>query len=142
MLKVTLGTHLSIITKIINLLFENGSFPDDLKRAEVSSSFKKNNDLDKENYRPASVLFNLPKVFGRIIYSQIGEFMQDKLSSLLTGFRKNHSTQHCLMYILEISKNMLDKGRYVCAMFMDLSKAFDTIHPDLMIFKLSMHDFT
>ena len=37
---------------------------------------------------------------------------------------------------------MLDKGRYVCAMFMDLSKAFDTIHPDLMIFKLSMHDFT
>ena len=37
---------------------------------------------------------------------------------------------------------MLDKGRYVCAMFLDLSKAFDTIHPDLMIFKLSMHDFT
>ena len=102
MLKVTLGTHLSIITKIINLLFENGSFPDDLKRAEVSSSFKKNNDLDKENYRPASVLFNLLKVFGRIIYSQIGELMQDKLSSILTGFRKNHSTQHCLMYILEI----------------------------------------
>ena len=59
--------------------------------------------------------------------------MQDKLLNLLTGFRKNHSTQHCLMYMLENWKNMLDKGEYVCAMLMDLSKAFDTIHHPLMI---------
>ena len=65
--------------------------------------------------------------------------MQDKLSNLLTGFRKNHSTQHCLMYMLENWKNMLDKGGYVCAMFMDLSKAFYTIHHDLMIAKLGAY---
>ena len=68
--------------------------------------------------------------------------MQDKLSNLLTGFRKTHSTQHCLMYMLENWKNMLDKGGYVCAMFMDLSKAFDTIHQDFMIAKLGEYGFS
>ena len=62
MLKVTLYIHLSLITKIINLSFENGCFPDDLKLAEVGPIFKKNDDLDKENYRPARVLFNVTKV--------------------------------------------------------------------------------
>ena len=52
--------------------------------------------------------------------------MQDKLSNLLTGFRKNHISQHCLMYMLESWKNMPDKGGYVSTMLMDLSKAFDT----------------
>ena len=41
MFNVTLDIHISLITKIINLLFENGCFPDDLKLAEVSPIFKK-----------------------------------------------------------------------------------------------------
>ena len=59
MLKVTRDIHLSLITKIINLSLENGCFPDDLKFAEVRPIFKKSDDLDKENYRPVSVLFNV-----------------------------------------------------------------------------------
>ena len=51
MLKVALDIHLSLMTKIINLLFENECFPDDLNVLGVSSIFKKNDDLDKENYR-------------------------------------------------------------------------------------------
>ena len=142
MLKVTLYIHLSLITKIINLSFENGCFPDDLKLAEVSPISKKNDDLDKENYRPASVLFNVSNVFEKIIYSQTDVFTHDKLSNLLTGFRKNHSTQHCLMYMLENWKHMLDKGGYICAMFMDLSQAFEIIHHDSMIGKLGAYDFS
>ena len=142
MLKATLDIRLSLITKIINLWFENGCFPGDLKLAEVSSTFKKNDDLGKENYRPVNVLFNVSKIFEKTIYSQIDAFMQDKLSNLLTGFRKNYSTQDYLMYVLENWKNMLDKGGYVCAMFMDLSKPFDTIHHDLMISKLGAYGFS
>ena len=59
MLKFTLDIHLSLITKIINLLFENECLPDDLRLAEVSPIFKKNDDLDKENYRPVTDLFNI-----------------------------------------------------------------------------------
>ena len=68
MLKVTLIIHLSVIMKIINLLFENGCFPDNSKLVEVTPIFKKNDDLDKENYKPVSVLFNMSKVFERISY--------------------------------------------------------------------------
>ena len=142
MLKVILDINFSLITKIINLSFKNGCFADDLEIAEVSPIFKKNDDLDKGNYRRVIVLFNVLKGFERIIYRQIDTFMQDKLLNLLTGFRKNHSTQHCLMYMLENWKNMLDKRGYVCAMFMDLSKAFDTIHHDLMIVKLGGYGFS
>ena len=140
MLKVTLDIDLLVIMKIINLSFEMGCFPDDLKLGYVSPILKKNDNLDKGNYRLVSVLFNLSKVFERIMCSQIDAFMQDKLSNLLTGFRKNHSTQHCLRKMLESWKNMLDKEGYVCAMFMDLLKAFDTIHHDLMIAKLEAYD--
>ena len=59
MLKVTLDIHFSLITKIINLSLENGCFPDDLTFAEVRPIFKKSDDLDKESYRPVSVLFNV-----------------------------------------------------------------------------------
>ena len=104
MLKQTIDIYLPIMskmTKVINMSIDNNCYPDDLKLAEVSKVFKKKDDLDKENYRPVSVLTNVSKVFERIIYQQIEDFMKDKLSNLLTGFRKNHSTQHCLMRMLE-----------------------------------------
>ena len=56
-----------------------------------------------------------------------------------TGFIKSHSTQHCLMQMLDIWKNILEG--FVCAMFMVLSKAFDTIPHDLMIVKLGAYGF-
>ena len=59
MLRVTLDT--SFTNNENN--YENGCFPDDLKLEEVNSIFKKNDDLDKENYRAVSVLFNMSKVF-------------------------------------------------------------------------------
>ena len=113
MLKSTVNIHLPFITKIINLFFENNCFPDDLKPAEVSPLYKKNDDPDKENYRPLNVISHVSKVFERIMYNQIDNFMEDKLSNLLTGFRENHSTQHCLMFILEMWKDILYEGGYV-----------------------------
>ena len=96
--------HLPFITKIINISFENGCFSDELKLAEVSPIFKKNGDLDKENYRPVSILPHVSKVLERIMYMQVDTFMGDKLPKLLTGFRKNHSTQHCLILYLKWGK--------------------------------------
>ena len=65
MLKSAIDIHASILTKIINLSLRNGCFPNDLKAAQVSLIFKKHDDLEKENYRPASVLPYMSKVFER-----------------------------------------------------------------------------
>ena len=48
MLKSTIDVHVSILTKIINSSIRNGCFPDELKAAEVTPTFKKNDDLDKK----------------------------------------------------------------------------------------------
>ena len=66
--------------------------------------------------------------------------MRDKLSKQLTGFRKNHSTQHCLMSMLQLWKNALGKG-YVSAIFMDLSKPFGTLNHNSLIAKLGAYGF-
>ena len=140
-LKSTVDIHLRFITNSINLSIGNGCIPGELKLAEVSPILKKIDDLDKENYRSVSVLPHVSKVSERTMYHQINDYMKDKLSKQLTGFRKNHSTQHCLSCMLEIWKKVLDKGGYICAIFMDLSKAFHTLNHDLLIAKLGAYGF-
>ena len=88
MLKSTIDVHICLLTKIINSSIRKECSPDELKAAEVTPIFKKNDDLDKENYRPVSVLPHVSKIIERVMYTQIETFMEDKLSKLLTGCRK------------------------------------------------------
>ena len=68
--------------------------------------------------------------------------MEDKLSKYLTGFRKSHGTQHLIVTMLEKLKKTVDKGEYVCALFLDLSKAFGTINHDPLLAKLKAYGFS
>ena len=120
MLKSTMDIHTSVLTKIVNLSLRNGCLPDHWKAAQVSAIFKKNEDLDKDNFRPNRVLPYMSKVLERITYIQIESFMKDKLSQLLTGFRKNHSTQYCLI-------NMLEKWKGPLAIFFFLYRVHELI---------------
>ena len=86
--------------QVINMSTDNDCYPDNLKLAEVTLVFKKKDDLDKENYRPVSVLSHVSNVFEKIMYQQIDDFMRHKLPNLLV-FRKNRSTQYCLLRMLE-----------------------------------------
>ena len=65
----------------MSLSIEKGCFPEELKLAEVSPIFKKKDDLDKENYRPVSVLPHVSKVFERIMHHQIYGYIKDKYRS-------------------------------------------------------------
>ena len=141
MLKSAVDLHLPFLTKIMNYSFGNSCFEDTLKLAEVSTIFKTNDDLDKESYRPVSILSHVSKTFERAMYKQIDTFMRDKLSELLTGFRKNHNTQHFLMTMLEMWKNTVGKRGYVSAIFMDLSKAFVALNHNLLNDKLRTSGF-
>ena len=135
-LKQSVETYLPFLTKAINLAITECEFSDKLKKSEVIPLFKKQDPLKKENYRPVSLLQHVLKVFERILYVQINNYMQNKLSKYVTGFRKSHGIQHSLMIKLEKWKNALDKGEYACVLFMDMSRAFDTINHDLLLAKL------
>ena len=72
----------------------------------------KKNDIDKcENYRPISLLSNISKIFERIMYNRIWEFLEESniLYEKQYGFRTNHSTTHALLSIIEQIKSNLDK---------------------------------
>ena len=133
---------MSELTILINNCLKTGVFPDDLKLADITRIFEKEDSLNKENYRPVSILPHLSKVFERILYKQIDSFMKNKFSPYLRGFRKNHNAQYSLLKMIENWKKQLDNGEKVGAIFMDLSKAFDMINRSLLLAKLKAYGFS
>ena len=76
-----------IITACINKAIETGNFPDSLKMANVTPVFKKEDPLDKSNYRPVNILPLLSKVYERVIYNQLSEYSNNFLSVVLHGYK-------------------------------------------------------
>ena len=76
-----------------------------------------------------------------VIYNQINSFMENKISKSVTGFRKSHG-RHSLIVMLEKWKKALDKEENMSAIFMDLSKALDTINHYLLLAKLKVYGFS
>ena len=136
-LKQSLHIYLPFLTNYINHSFVANKFPDELKLSEVILFYKKLDPLKKENYRPVSLLPHVSKVFKRMIYKQIMSYVTNLFSDYITGFRKSHGSQHCLVKMLENWKSAVDKSESVCALFMDLSKAHD-----LLLAKLKAYGFS
>ena len=103
------------------------NFPENLKLADVTPTFKKKDKTFVENYRPASVLPTVSKIFERIMQKQITDYIGKFLSPFLCGYRKGFSTQYALLSLIERWRLCLDKQGFAGALLMDLSKAFDTI---------------
>ena len=104
--------------------------------AEVSSLYKKNDNLHKRNYRPVSVLPSVSKIYERVMAVQLCDFFDHIFSALLSAFRKRYSCQSTLLNMIEHFKKSLDRGEYVACLSMDLSKAFDCLPHCLTICKL------
>ena len=95
--------------------------------------FKKEGELNKENDRPVSVLSHASMIFERIVFNQMNLFFESRFSPLLAGFRKNHSTQNVLPNMIKKWKHALHQDKKVGIIFMDLSKAFDTLNNNLLL---------
>ena len=119
----------------INDCLLKGSFPDRLKLANITPVHKKDEPTDKENYRPVIVLPLLSKIFERLIYDQLNEY----LDQYLRGFRKAHSTQHALFRLLQEWQNELDKSGLAGNILIGLSKAYDCLPHDFLIAKFEAY---
>ena len=142
---IIIKNHIGIIGAKIEIDFNkaiaDGFFPNHMKLADVTPVFKKEDKHLKSNYRPVSILSSMSKVFERLIRNQISNFMEDKLSIFLCGYRKGMGAQNCLLYLIDKWKSSLDKSTKCGILFTDLSKAFDSLSHELLIAKLDSYGF-
>ena len=120
---------------IINQSFMSGIFPEQLKIAKVIPIFKKGDAPIFSNYRPISILPAISKVFEKIMFNQLHKhFKRNKLyCDSQYGFRENNSTGFELIDRILLA---MDKGEIPFSISIDLSKAFDTLDHDILLFKL------
>ena len=113
-------------TICINHVLINGKFPVTLKNANVTPIHKRNDQIDKINFRPVNIFPLLSNVFEWIIFNQLGKYMNAFLNNLLCKFRKAHSTQNALFKLLQRWQNKLCRNSgLVGTILMDFSKAHD-----------------
>ena len=129
------------LTDCINAAIYNCTFPDELKKADVSAIFKKGDPSCKENYRPICILTAMPKIYERSMGVQMNSYFKGILSALLSGFRQGYSTQHALFRATETWKRCLDTNGIAGTILIDLSKAYDCIPHDLLIAKMEAYGF-
>ena len=116
------------------------SFPDSWKTARVTPIFKDGEKEEKSNYRPISILPVILKVFERIVFNQLYEYLNRNflLYKRQSAFREFFSTIFCLLVNVDDWYKGIDTGHYIGSVFIDLKKAFDTVDHRILCEKL-MH---
>ena len=127
-----------VLCSQFNNLMANGVFPSILKTGKITPVYKKDDEQLIENYRPVSTLPIFGKIFEKIIYSRLYGFFVSNgtLHKNQFGFRTGHSTSHALNYSIQHIEKAIKEGSHMLGVFIDLSKAFDTIDHGILLKKL------
>ena len=94
------------------------------------------------NYRPITVLPCVNKVYEVLLGQQVSKFIDDRLSDAITAYRAKNSCETTLIRLTETWRAELDSKKIVCILSSDMSKAFDSLSPQLLINKLQAYNFS
>ena len=119
-----------ILKLIFNISLANGVLPDKLKIARVTLIFKKQNNTLVTNYRPISALPCLSKLLECIMYNGLHKFLVENniLYQKQLGFQNAHSAEHAILQLVNQITEAFSQRKYTLGIYLDLSKAFDTVN--------------
>ena len=126
------------LTHLINLSIVQGDFLNELKLANVLPIHKSEEEHFTQNYRPISVLAYFSKIYERVIYNHLLQYINsnDILYDKQFGFRKGHSTSHAIITLVEKVSKALDTGKIVVGVYLDIRKPFDCVRHSTLLDKL------
>ena len=126
---------------LINLSLQTGIVPSNWKVAQVIPLYKKGDKTEPCSYRPISILPILRKVPERSVHYQLVNYLEQNnlLSVRQYGYRKKRSTELATAYLVDEIRKAADKGLITGVLFVDLSKAFDTLGHSRLITKLQSY---
>ena len=132
---------LPALTHIINVSLSTGEIPLELKIARIRPLYKAENNHLFSNYRPISILPILSKIFEKIMHNRIYKFLEQHkiLYNYQFGFRPSHSTELALSLLGHKITNSFNDNHVTLGIFLDFSKAFDTVNLQILLYKLNYY---
>ena len=139
LLKTCIWSILTPLTDIFNASLMTGIFPDKLKIAKIIPIFKKGDQSQYSNYRPIALLSNLSKILEKLMYKRLSSFLNKHkiISNSQYGFLKNKSTEDAILELQNLITNNIHENNLTGSIFLDLSKAFDTLDHFTLLKKLN-----
>ena len=122
---------------MINTSIERGHVPDTMKLAKVIPIHKLKDKQMLNNYRPISLLPIFSKILEKVIYHMLFNFLNtnNALFSSQYGFRKKHSTINAVTELVSHVIKAMNRKENTISVFLDLSKAFDTVNHNILLRK-------